>query len=262
MDNDDDVFATSINDRYTARSPILINMCLVTFAVNYNVAQGNNELLEVEESDADELSKTEGYDTCTKITLKDGLGYMHKRKQEAIFHARRYKLQKEPQIYYHSKLILFHPQKNKDDLITGFNSDMESYIDKQDVIHKNAKSFNEDCKRFHSAFEAFENDVIPHSAWDSLVPSIAEENAVTNNQGIQTIQMTTKEEEHDDTFVKRHDTNVQVEIDPLSRLYAKIACTHMMIFQNYCSRMQSLNRKQCEIVMYNRAWCKSYIDGM
>ena len=36
----------------------------------------------------------------------------------------------------------------------------------------------------------------------------------------------------------------------------------MMTFQDYCSRMQSLNTKQCEIVMYNRAWCKSYIDGM
>ena len=43
--------------------------------------------------------------------------------------------------------------------------------------------------------EAFENDVIPQSACDSIVPSIAEENAVTNIQGFQTIQMTTEEEE-------------------------------------------------------------------
>ena len=34
--------------------------------------------------------------------------------------------------------------ENEDDLITGFNSYMESYIEKQDVIHKNAQSFNED----------------------------------------------------------------------------------------------------------------------
>ena len=74
--------------------------------------------------------------------------------------------------------------------------------------------------------------------------------------------MTTEEEEHDETIVTRRDTNVQVEIDPVSRSYAKVACTHMMTFQDYCSRMQSLNRKQHEIVMYNRAWCKSYIDGM
>ena len=111
-------------------------MCLATFSVNYDVAQANNELIEVQETDANEVSETEEYDTCTKITLEDGLGYMHKRKQEAILHIRRYKLQTEPQKYYHSKLILFYPRKNEDDLITGFHSYMESYIDKQDFIHK------------------------------------------------------------------------------------------------------------------------------
>ena len=115
---------------------------------------------------------------------------------------------------------------------------MESYIDKQDVIHKkNAKSFNEDYEIFDSALEAFENDVIPQSAWDSIVPSIAKENAVTNTQGFHTIQVKTEEEEHDNTTVTRHATNVQLEIDPLSRLYAKVASTHMMTFQDYCSRM-------------------------
>ena len=84
---------------------------------------------------------------------------------------------------------------------------------------------------------------------------------MTNTQGFDTIQVTTKEEEHDETIVTRHATNVQLEIDPLSKLYAKVAHTHMMTFQDYCSRMQSLNRKH-ELVMYNRAWCKSYIDGM
>ena len=63
-------------------------------------------------------------------------------------------------------------------------------------------------------------------------------------------------------FQKKPDTNVQLDIDPLSKLYAKVAHKHMMTFQDYCSRMRSLNTKQCEIVMYNRAWCKSYIDSM
>ena len=108
-DDDEDVFATSIIDRYAARPPILVNICLATFAVNYNVAQANNELIEMKETNANELTEIEEYGTCTKITLKDGLGYMHKRKQEAILHVRRYKLHTEPQKYYHSKLILFYP---------------------------------------------------------------------------------------------------------------------------------------------------------
>ena len=63
-------------------------------------------------------------------------------------------------------------------------------------------------------------------------------------------------------FRKKPDTNVQLDIDPLSKLYAKVAHKHMMTFQDYCSRMRSLNTKQRDIVMYNRAWCKSYIDSM
>ena len=192
-DDDKNVFATNTIDRYAARPPNLGNMCLAKFAVNYNVTQENHEFIEMQETGANELSETEKYDSCTKITLKDGLGYMHKRKQEAILHVMRYKLQTELEKYYHSKLILFYPWKNEDDLITGFNSYMESYIDKQDIIQKNAQSFNEDCERFDSALEAFENDVIPQSAWDSIVLSIVEEDALTHTQGFDTIQVTTKE---------------------------------------------------------------------
>ena len=74
--------------------------------------------------------------------------------------------------------------------------------------------------------------------------------------------MTTEEETDADTIPKRPDTNIQLDIDPLSKWYAKFAHTCKMTFKDYCSRMRSLNTKQCEIVMYNRVWCKSYIDGM
>ena len=79
-DDDENVFATSIIDRYAAKLSILGNMCLATFAVNYNVAQANNGLIEMQKTNANELSETEEYDSCTKITLKDGLAYMHEGK--------------------------------------------------------------------------------------------------------------------------------------------------------------------------------------
>ena len=104
-------------------------MCLATFAVNYNVAQANHEFIEMQETDANELSETEEYVLWTKITLKDGLRYMQRRKQESILHVTRYKLQTEPEKYYHLKLILLYPWKDEDDLITGLNSYMESCIE-------------------------------------------------------------------------------------------------------------------------------------
>ena len=56
--------------------PILGNMCLAKFAVNYNVTQAHDEFIDMQETDAHEQSETEEYDSCTKIRLKDGLGYM------------------------------------------------------------------------------------------------------------------------------------------------------------------------------------------
>ena len=125
---------------------------------------------------------------------------------------------------------------------------MQSYIHKQDIIHKNAQSFNEDCEKFDSALEAFENDVIPQSAWDSIVPTIAEEDAMTHTQGFDTIQVTTEEETDADTIPRKPDTNVQLDIDPLSKLYAKVAHKHMMTFQDYCSRMRSLNTNNVKLL--------------
>ena len=92
-DDDENVFATSVIDRCAARPPILGNMCLAKFAVNYNVTQAHDEFIDMQETDAHELSETEEYDSSTRIRLKDGLGYMQKRKQEAILHVTRYKMQ-------------------------------------------------------------------------------------------------------------------------------------------------------------------------
>ena len=51
---------------------------------------------------------------------------------------------------------------------------------------------------------------------------------MTHTQGFDTIQVTTEEETDVDTIPKKTDTNVQLDIDPLSKLYAKVAHKHMM----------------------------------
>ena len=42
-------------------------------------------------------------------------------------------------------------------------------------------------------------------------------------------------------------------------LYAKAAKRQDMNFHDYCTHIHNLNTEQHHIVMYNRAWCKSYI---
>ena len=53
-------------------------MCLAKFAVNYNVTQAHDEFIDMQETDAHELSETDEYDSCTKIRLKEVLDIYRK----------------------------------------------------------------------------------------------------------------------------------------------------------------------------------------
>ena len=86
-DDDDDVFATSIVDRYSPCLDSLNNMCLATFAVNYNVCYsiskdddivGIEEDDEKEEIDSDNIECEKHFNIQPTITLKCKLGYMRK----------------------------------------------------------------------------------------------------------------------------------------------------------------------------------------
>ena len=45
-------------------------------------------------------------------------------------------------------------------------------------------------------------------------------------------------------------------------LYAKAAKRQDMNFHNYGTNVDNLNTDQCHIVMYKRAWCKSYKNAV
>ena len=65
-----------------------------------------------------------------KITLKNELGYMRKRKQEAVLRIMGYKVHNNSEKYYHSKLVLYYPWTNEEELLTGFNFYQESHVAK------------------------------------------------------------------------------------------------------------------------------------
>ena len=81
-DEDEDVFATSIIDRYAARLHALQNICLATFAVMYDVIQSSTKTEETHNiNTAENMHNTENADTFTKWKLQKGLGVIRKRKQ-------------------------------------------------------------------------------------------------------------------------------------------------------------------------------------
>ena len=70
-DDDEDVFATSLIDRYAARPLALQNICLATFAVTYDVIQSSTKKEETEDVNAEEeMQNTENDNSLTKMKLQ------------------------------------------------------------------------------------------------------------------------------------------------------------------------------------------------
>ena len=91
-DDDEDVFVTSLIDRYAARLVSLQNIHLATFAVSYDVIQSSTKTGETEHGNTEEeMQNAENSHSLTKMKLQKGLGIIRKRKQEAILCTRRYK---------------------------------------------------------------------------------------------------------------------------------------------------------------------------
>ena len=258
-DDDEDVFATSVIDRYAARPLALQNISLATFAVMYDVIKSSPQTEETEDMNTQEdMYNTENPETSTKIKLQIGLGVIRKRKQQAILHTRRYKVHTEPEKYYHVKLLLYYPWNHEDDIISTYQSYQDSYISKQHIIHQNAQKFNEDCVAFDIDLQDLEHN-IPQSAWEMVAPNIAHDDRTTNAIGFSTIQ--NQEVTGDTTHEESHD-NTRNTTDTLCILYAKAVKKQDMNLLNYCTHIQNLNTEQHNIVMYKRAWCKSYISAV
>ena len=237
-DDDEDDFATCLIDRYAARPVFFLqNICLATFAVTYDVIQSATNQEKTAGVNANkEMQNTENDHSLTKMKLQIGLGVIRKRKHEAILCTRRYKIHAEPEKYYHSKLLLNYPWNHEDDIISTFTTNHESYMSQQDIIHHNAKKFNEDYAAFDLDLQDLENN-IPQSAWEMVAPNIAQDNRTTNVQGFCTLQYEQQEKEdtidavsHDNTRNTRYIVYVECKSSKKSGyefLGLLHTCTHL-----------------------------------
>ena len=80
----------------------------------------------------EDMQNIENIHALTKMKLQKGLGVIRKRKQQAILHTRRYKIHTEPEKYYHSKLLLYYPWNEEDDILSTYRSYHDSYISEQE----------------------------------------------------------------------------------------------------------------------------------
>ena len=152
MDEDaDNVYMTSIHDKYAAHPDNLEGICLAKFAVNYKPLLnlgGNNEqnnIFDHAHDIDDEGNTNDDLQELNIITLKNNMGKIHKRRNESILHVKQFRQNTEPAKYYHSQLILYLPWCNEDELLGRYSTYREHYVEVCHIVEHNAEEFH-----FHS----------------------------------------------------------------------------------------------------------------
>ena len=93
-----------------------------------------------------------------------------------------------------------------------------------------------------------------------VAPNIVQDDRKTHVQGFSTLQ--SEQQEKEDTIDTVCDDNTRNKRDKLLMVYAKAAKRQDMNLQDYCRHVCTLNKDQSHIVMYNRTWCKTYINAL
>jgi hypothetical protein len=120
-DESEDIFCNALPDRYAARPDTLEYICLPDFASSYtSYTEPTDDFQTVDMTSSEHKGKV--------IKLKNSKGYMRKRHQTCIVRTHTYSKFKNPEKYFHSKLMMYKPWRREDDLKAGCQTYEEAYI--------------------------------------------------------------------------------------------------------------------------------------
>ena len=245
-DDDEDLYQT-----YAARPDSLENMCLAEFAANYTAdsySLGDND----DGSEHTPNTMDEAHDTPKHIIhLKNGIGKMSKRKQEAIIRFHKYNVERESEKYYREVLSW----RDEDvDIIGDKESFYERYTELLEEVVNMEEHYSHNAQTLEQAREAFLQAGPPEHAWANVAPN-AEHNRLQEEEGgnIDEAYMDNNDlEENADLLNRERQGGVvlryETQIDP-----------NIMSNEEYCTRMRNLNDQQRQIVLAHTKWCKSLV---
>ena len=223
-EEEDDVYMTSIHDRYAACPESLQNMCLATFAVSYEPIFGTKKTYDenvniVENTDQSDSESDEETTTTRRknevIKLKNNLGQMQKRNTELILCVKSFKQNKEPEKYYHSRLILYMPWNSEDELLGEYNTCEDHYNDVKNVVESNAEKYHLHSNELDAAINDIADNGPPEIAWDSIAPTVEQHNVKAADDDRVTIRYIDSEYEEDN--LERVNENQQQENNQINR---------------------------------------------
>ncbi len=167
-DEEEDIFALNILDRYAARPEQLCDMCLAEFAISYTITSSNSN---VGSDDDEEHEQTSGI-----IHLQNALGIMKKKTKKSVLRYSRKSKAKQPDEYYYSQLLLFLSWTDERTDLLQLPSYEDHYNTNIDAIEHNRSQLEHHADIIQMAVEQFESLGPPVHAFDEIAPLAEQQN--------------------------------------------------------------------------------------
>ncbi len=172
-DGSTSVLMTNLLDRYAARPEECKDMCYAEFAASFSVKYGESQ--HEEETDNADGDDVEDLSDGT-IILRDNLGAMRRRKQNAILRYHQTNEDKNPEeFYYCSLLLFFHWMDEAADLVLSEGLYHGKYKEAEAIIKLNKSKFEKNTEEMDATFSDLEEGVNPVDGWHRLEEEKREE---------------------------------------------------------------------------------------
>ena len=160
----------------------------------------------------------------------------------------------QPEKYYHSRLILYFPWRNEEQLLGTFDTYQQHYMSVCNLVEDNGHEFNLHSNEMDAAIDNLAKNGPPKITWEAIVPTTEEDNLnVQNEDHVNVGNLDSDDEDIDsvnDLDVEEILNSNENRSDPsewptiLSMLYSRQARKYIMSSDDYCQHISYLNYRQ------------------
>ncbi|MES9882265.1 MAG: DUF6570 domain-containing protein, partial [Sedimenticola sp.] len=180
-EEDENIFVSSMEEKYAARPDVLTSWCLSYFVSWYTASSllDTNDVqpdiledvqLPVIDNPADFLAVADAPEHFVICTSSGATYKMKKRKKQALIRYHTYSILREPESFYYSELFLFVPWRTDDDILHGYPSYHQSHEAHEETIQETKSVLQQHRSLVDAAVEDFTENGPRSDSWDLLNP--------------------------------------------------------------------------------------------
>jgi hypothetical protein len=245
-DDDEDVWMTSLLERYIARpnTEEFENMCLATFASQFRVSRCKTPTQiddDTQESNAvSENSKT--------YTLNNGLGTISRKSKPSIIRYARVHKEKNVEQYYHNLIRMYLPHRSLQ--LNESNSFLEIFQCNSNIILTNMTDFEKLTDELDEAWQHLQQGEYSEDAWADLA----------GNQETERSEQLQEQEYLKDLQESCEEIDEEIpDLLPLQGCSASNNSTVPVVTtpqagKQHRDRLRTLNSKQSQLFYFIREW--------